>query len=349
VVCDKINRVQKTIKLRLVLVGVGMLLLTSAYYRTQSVPVMSDAAKNFLASLTPEQTAKATFQFKDEERFNWHFIPRERKGLPLKEMTAPQKHLAQALLSAGLSQQAYIKATSIMSLEDVLRILEKDNGVRRNPDGYFFSIFGEPSEKGTWGYRVEGHHLAFNFTIANGKVVSSPNFFGANPAEVREGPRKGLRVLHREEDLGRELLTALSAEQKKIAIVDKEAYKDILTAASRKASLQGQPSGLPISKMNGKQKEILQNLIEEYAYTFPDQIAQARLALIKKAGNNLHFAWAGVEERGGPHYYRVQSPDFLIEYDNTQNGANHIHAVWRDFEGDFGLDLLKEHYAASHR
>jgi hypothetical protein len=308
---------------------------------------MTQAATNFLASLTPEQREQATFKFEDEERFNFHFIPRERKGLALREMTPPQKQLAHALLSAGLSQRGYIKATTIMSLEDVLRILEKDSGERRNPEKYYFSIFGEPSDKGVWGYRVEGHHLSLNFTVANGKVVGSPNFLGANPAEVREGPRKGLRVLHAEEDLARALLQSLTADQKKVAIVSKEAYKDILTSANRKASLEGQPSGLHASKMTAKQRELLQAVLDEYVHTLPDQIAEVREGQIKKAGNNLHFAWAGVEEKGGPHYYRIQAPQFLIEYDNTQNNANHIHSVWRDFTGDFGQDLLQEHYKTS--
>ncbi len=326
-----------------------MILLSSAYTRTHSAPLMVTTANSFLSSLTPDQLSKAKFAFTDEERMNWHFIPKERKGLPLKDMTPPQKHLAQALLAAGLSQRGYIKATSIMSLEDILRILEKDSGVRRNPEGYFFSIFGEPAEKGTWGYRVEGHHLSQNFTIVNGSVVGSPSFFGTNPAEIREGPRKGLRVLAHEDDFGRELLNALTAEQKNVAIVDKTAYKDIFTMASRKAALANQPNGLAASKMNAKQRELLQQLLDEYAYNMPDQLAQAREEKIKKAGSNLYFAWAGVAEMGGPHYYRIQAPTFLIEYDNTQNEANHIHSVWRDYEGDFGMDLLKQHYEASHK
>jgi hypothetical protein len=339
--------VQKHAKFRLAAICGLMLLLLSAFYRTQSAPVMSETAKAFLASLTPEQKAQAVFAFDADERLNWHFIPKERKGLPLKDMTPPQKHLAHSLLNAGLSQRGYIKATTIMSLEDVLRILEKDSGVRRNPEGYFFSVFGEPSEQGIWGYRVEGHHLSLNFSIVNGKVIGSPNFFGANPAEVREGPRKGLRVLHAEEDKARELLTALTPEQKKVAILTKDAYKDIITMASRKASLEGQPSGLNAGKMNAKQRALLQAVLEEYANNMPEQVAQARLDQIKKAGNNLHFAWTGVEEKGGPHYYRIQAPEFLIEYDNTQNNANHIHSVWRDFKGDFGLDLLGDHYKSS--
>jgi hypothetical protein len=335
---------------RLAALGVCAVLLISAYSRPSSASVITAAANAFLASLTAEQRAKATFEFKDEERFDWHFIPRPRKGLPLLEMTPTQKHLAHALLSAGLSQTGYIKAATIMSLEDVLRILENDDGQRRNPEGYFFSVFGVPSDKGVWGYRVEGHHLSQNFTLAGGKVVGAPSFFGANPAMVKQGPRAGLRALAREEDLARELMLALDEKQRQAALVDKVAYKDILTAASRKASLEGQPSGLLSSRLNEKQLGLLLHLLEEYAGNLPGEMAQARLDRVRKAQKNLHFAWAGVLEKGGPHYYRVQGPDFLIEYDNTQNEANHIHAVWRDVTGDFGLDLLAEHYRANpHR
>jgi hypothetical protein len=337
------------IKARLLIAGMGIVLLTSAYYRIHSSAIMADTANAFLASLTPEQRAKATFAMTDDERMNWHYIPKERKGLALREMAPYQKSLAQALLAAGVSQRGYIKAVSIMSLEDVLKQKENDNGERRNPEKYYFSIFGEPKQNGTWGYRVEGHHVSLNFTVVNGKVVTTPAFFGANPAEVRQGPRAGLRVLAREEDLGRDLMTALTPEQKGVAIVDKEAYKDIITAASRKAALAGQPNGLPAAKMTAKQREMLSAVLEEYADSFPEEIAQARLDQVKKAGNNLYFAWAGVTEKGGPHYYRVQSPTFLVEFDNTQDGANHIHSVWRDFNNDFGTDLLKQHYETSHR
>jgi len=334
--------------LRLAALATGAILLTSAYYRINSSTVMTLAARHFLASLTPEQRAKATFAFQEEERLNWHYIPKERKGLPLLEMTMAQKALAYALLSAGLSQQGYIKAVTIMSLDDVLRVMENDDGNRRNPEKYYFTVFGEPADTGTWGFRVEGHHLSQNFTVVNGKVADTPSFFGANPAEVREGPRKGLRTLAAEEDLGRDLMESLTPEEKKVAIVTPDAYKDILTEASRKAALAGQPSGLSAAKMTKKQFELLQTLISSYAQNVPEQLALARMEQLKKAGTNVFFAWAGVEERGGPHYYRIQTPSFLIEYDNTQNNANHIHSVWRDFNGDFGLDLLAMHYQASH-
>lgn len=336
-------------QIRIAALSLAVLLLTSAYYRTMTAPVLSDAANAFLASLTPEQQQKARFTFSDDERLNWHFIPKERKGLPLREMTPAQKHLAYALLSAALSQNGFQKAVTIMSLEDVLRILEKDSGERRNPEKYYFSIFGEPGEKGVWGMRTEGHHLSLNVTVVNGKVTGSPNFYGSNPAEVREGPRKGLRVLHAEEDKARDLMAALTPEQKSVAIVSKEAYKDILTVAERKAVLQGQPNGLSASKMTARQRELLQRLLEEYTRNMPEDVAAAREALIKKAGTNMYFAWAGTEERRGPHYYRVAGPDFLVEYDNTQNSANHIHSVWREYKGDWGNDLIAEHYKTSHR
>jgi Protein of unknown function (DUF3500) len=334
---------------RLSAVAVGAVLLTAAYNRTNSASLMAECANRFLASLTPEQKAKATFSFEDAERVNWAFVPLERKGLTLRDMTPYQKQLAYALLNAGLSQIGYVKAVTIMSLDDVLRVMEKDNGERRNPEKYYFSIFGTPADKGTWGYRVEGHHCSQNYTVVDGKVMNAPSFFGANPAEVREGPRAGLRTLAQEEDLGRDVVASLTEDQRKTAVVDAKAPNEILTSNSRQAALKGQASGLSATKMTGAQYEKLLALLEMYAQNMPDQVAQYREEQIKKAGKNIFFAWAGGVKKGEPHYYRVQAPAFLIEYDDTQNGANHIHTVWRDFTGDFGEDLLKAHYQASHK
>jgi hypothetical protein len=264
-------------------------------------------------------------------------------------MTPQQQHLASALLSSGLSQQGYIKTTTIMSLEDVLKVIEKDVKGRRDPDRYHFSIFGEPSEQGTWAYRVEGHHVSLHFTVVKGHAVGNPTFLGSNPAEVRSGPLTGVRALGAEEDKGRAVFDALTPEQRKVAVVTDKAYADILTEQSRKAALNGQPSGLSATKMTAAQRKLLEALMLEYAENLPAELAAQRLDKIKKAGNNVFFAWAGVGEKGGPHYYRVQTPTFLFEYDNTQNGANHIHSVWRDFEGDFGVDLLKQHYSSAQQ
>jgi hypothetical protein len=317
-------------------------------HHAPAASLMTECANRFLAALDTEQRGKATFPFATDERMNWHFIPKERKGLPLREMTPYQRHLASALLAAGLSQTGYIKAVTIMSLEDVLRIIENASGEYRNPEKYYFSIFGTPSENETWGYRVEGHHLSQNYTIVNGKVVDGPSFFGANPAEVRQGPRRGLRTLAGEDDLGYEMIHSLDEPQQKIAIVDPVAYKDILTSASRKAALKGQPSGASAAQMNTRQFDALRALMEEYARNVPNDLAEQRIAQIDQAGRNIYFAWSGGINRGDLHYYRVHAPSFLIEMDDTQDNANHIHSVWRDFAEDFGEDLLQRHYETSH-
>jgi hypothetical protein len=319
-----------------------------AHHHVHTVSVMTECANRLLAALGPEQKAKAMIPFDDQERMRWFYIPTERKGLPLREMSPYQKHLASALLASGLSQAGYIKVVSTMSLEDVLKVQENDSGERRNPEKYYFSIFGTPSDNGTWGYRVEGHHVSHNYTIASGQVVEGPSFFGSNPAEVKQGPRKGTRVLAGEDDLGIDLIHTLDEQQQKTAIVDAKAYNDILTTNTRKAALQGQPSGFSAAKMNARQYDALRALMELYAYNLPDDLAQRRVDQINKAGRNAWLAWAGGINRGDPHYYRVQTAAFLIEFDMTQDNANHIHSVWRDFNSDFGGDLLKAHYDASH-
>jgi hypothetical protein len=334
---------------RVLLAMAAAVLLGAAYYHAQSASVMADAAKAFLASLTAEQRQQATFDMGDAERSNWFYTPVPRKGLPLRQMRPAQRQLAIALLSAGLSQRGMIKATTIMSLEDVLNIIEKGDGTTRDPDLYFVSIFGTPAQTGTWGFRFEGHHVSQNFTIVDGKVIGSPSFFGANPAEVKEGPRKGLRPLSREDDLAFALILGLSPGERNISIVDKTAPGDILTTNSRVAALKGQPNGLRISAMDAKQKEMLHDLLDEYCYNMPESIAQMREDEIQKAGDNIWFAWSGGTERADKHYYRIQSPTFLVEFDETQDNANHIHSVWRDFKGDFGQDLLAEHYRTSHQ
>ncbi len=334
---------------RLMLAGSALALLAFAYETTSTPGVMTTAARAYLNALSPELRARTVMPFDSEERMNWHFVPLERKGVPLREMTSAQKHLAEALLSAGLSQQGIIKAHTIMSLDQVLKEMEKGTGPERDPEKYYVSVFGEPSETGTWGYRFEGHHISLNFTVVNGRLASSPSFFGANPAHVKEGPRAGLAALLREEDLGRAMIKSLDDAQRNVAIVDKTAPKDIITFDSRKAALNGQPNGIAFYKLNAKQKEALTALVSEYAGNFPPQIAEFRMEQYRKNQGNLYFAWAGGIEPGQLHYYRVQTPAFLIEFDDTQNNGNHIHSVWRDYNGDFGQDLLAEHYQSSHQ
>ena len=324
----------------------------------RSTAAMSDAATKLLSSLTPEQRQQAAFAFDAEERLHWHFIPTEmfpRKGLLIRSMTEPQRALARDLMKAGLSQRGYLTATSIMDLETVLKALEaaeraaapqppRRQILERDPEKYFFSVFGTPSARETWGWRVEGHHVSLHFTVVNGTLVAaSPSFFGSNPAEVRQGPKKGLRILGAEEDAARALLESLDASQRANAIINATAPGDMLTMANVNISPLS-PSGLGGGAMTAPQRELLMKLLDVYIGKMAADIAEDRLARVRKAGvENIAFAWAGETERGKKHYYRVQGPTFLIEYDNTQNDGNHIHSVWRDFNGDFGRDLLREH------
>ena len=310
---------------------------------------MASAANAFLASLDENQRKAATFGFDDKERFNWHFIPKERKGLPLKEMKPEQQELAKALLKSGLSAQGFTKSEAIRGLENILKEIEKGSGPVRDPERYFFTVFGKPDAKGTWGWRFEGHHQAFNFTLLGGKqIIATPNFMGTNPHEVRSGEKKGTRVLGAEEDQGRKLVESLSDDQKKKAIFSADAPKDIITGADRQAHIDGN-AGIAYAELKPEQQQALVGLIELYAHRLRDELARDDLAQIKAVGiEKVHFAWAGSLEKGKGHYYRIQGPSFLVEYDNTQNDANHVHSVWRAAQGkDFGEDLLKEHYQAA--
>ena len=304
---------------------------------------MTTAAAKFLDSLNNEQAAAVRFPFDGEDRFDWHFIPRERKGVPLKMMTASQRSAALDLVRSGLSEQGFTKAESIRQLERILFELEGRD--IRDPDLYFFMIFGEPAAGSTWGWRYEGHHLSHSWTIVNGTTVaSSPQFFGTNPAEVREGPKRGQRVLGREEDQARALLASLNAAQRASAMLGDEAPRDVLTSNEREVAML-EDLGVAYADLDERQRGVLWSVIEEYATAQPSVVADQRLSTIRAAGiDRIKFGWMGGAARGEGHYYRIQGPTFLIEYDNTQGNANHVHSVWRDFKGDFGRDLLAAHY-----
>ena len=223
------------------------------------------------------------------------------------------------------------------------------SGPVRDPERYFVSFFGTPGPKGTWGWRVEGHHLSLNFTLANGQSLSvTPSFFGSNPGEVREGPRRGLRVLAAEEDWARQLVKSFNDEQRKTAVFSETAPKEIITGADRQAKPLT-PLGLCAAQMTPDQYDLLERVIQEYVHRYRTELVEQDLKEIAKAGKEkLYFAWAGSLEPREGHYYRVQGPTFLLEYDNTQNNANHIHAVWRNLANDFGDDLLRQHYEQHH-
>lgn len=327
----------------------------------RSSTAMAASAAKFLASLTPEQRKQATFAFASDERMHWHFIPTgpppsfPRNGLTIKEMNEAQRKAAHDLLKSGLSQRGYVTASSIMDLETVLGVVEaaqraaaatppRNPPLVRDPERYFFSVFGTPSAKDTWGWRVEGHHVSLHFTVVNGTLVAtSPSFFGANPAEVRDGPKKGLRILGAEEDAARALLDSLDASQRQQAVINAVAPNDMVTVANVDIKPL-EPVGITAAALKPNQRDLLMKLIDVYTGFMAADLAAERTARLKKAGvEKIGFAWAGDGEKGKKHYYRIQGPTFLVEYDNTQNDGNHIHSVWRDFDGDFGRDLLREH------
>ncbi len=311
---------------------------------------MTRDAQRFLQSLSGDQRAQATMPFDGSDRVAWHFIPKpDRKGLQIRDMSQEQRKAAFALLSSALSEVGYDKSRQIMELESILHALEKNrpNGNIRDALRYYFTLFGEPELDTRWGLSVEGHHLSLNFVVNAGRVVAhTPAFLGANPAEVKSdvgvGPGKGTRTLAKEEDLAFRLLHAFNETQRQTVMIADKAPRE-MRAAGEAHPPSTTPEGLPAGKMNEQQVETLWALIEAYLENMPASIAKARRSEIKNADfDRVHFAWAGASRPGIGHYYRVQGPTFLIEFVNTQpdaqgNPANHIHSIWRNMAGDFGI------------
>jgi hypothetical protein len=342
--------------------------------------VMQECALALLSSLEEPQREKASFRLDNTaERTDWAYFPRPHKGVPLLEMTPKQQKATHALIAAALSLPAYTRVCSIMALESVLNLLEERRvDAARDPGRYFVSIFGTPSDT-AWGWRLEGHHVNLNYTVVSGEVVAvTPLFLGANPAEVARGDKAVLRPCAEEEDAARSFLESLDPAQRSNAIICEEAPPDFvlmnaplvpdtalppdslgalnprqnpLTDEEKEAVRfdRSAPKGLAAGALTLAQRAAFLDLIGIYVDRLPEALADAERARIEAAGiDGVHFAWAGSQKRREGHYYRIQGPSFLVEYDNTQDGANHVHAVWRDAVRDFGLDTLREHTAASH-
>jgi len=317
---------------------------------------LANEANTFLNSLTPELQKRAHFPFGSEERYNWFFIPVIRKGPTFNDFNEEQKAAAIALLEASLSEQGYEKTQAIMELENVLKVIENDDHTYsdghawRDPLNYHFCIFGDPSSDGYWGWRFEGHHLSLNFTSDKGSIVSStPFFMGTNPAEVRIDYQRGKEVLKMESELAFDLMHSFSPEQLKLARFSEKAPYEIITGTARKVSGVEQ-KGIPYSSLNDQQKKLFMQLLDVYIGRYVFEFSKTFRQKIIDAGlENLTFAWAGVTDKSDGHYYRIQGPMLLIEFDNTQNNANHIHTVVRDLTNDFAEDLLQEHYATEHQ
>ncbi len=314
---------------------------------------MRSAAAEFVASLNGEQRATTIYDYVDGERIFWYYPPTNRHGLALRDMTESQRGLAMKLMEAGLSERAYEQAVGIIDLEIILGEIEAGAGVKtfkRDPELYYWTIFGDPSgAELPWGWRVEGHHISLNFSLwADGLLSLTPFFFGTNPAEVRKGPQAGLRILDQREDLAFDLMASLDGEQAERTVIYPEAPWDILTFNASRAVMPAY-EGLAGSAMDDDQWAVLDRLINVYVDQAPTDLADDRRARIAAAGRDgMHFAWAGPVQNGEPHYYRIHGGNFLVEFDNRQNGANHIHSVWRDVENDFANDVLGDHLILYH-
>jgi hypothetical protein len=321
----------------------------------RSASAMVSAANAFLGALTPEQRKLVMFELNSSERTHWNFIPDEafpRNGIQMKVLNPAQRKLAHALLQTGLSQRGYMTYNAIMELEIVLKAVEAAAGTTqftRDPVHYHLSIFGNPGPDSIWGWRVEGHHVSLHFTVVKGRLVrGAPTFAGTNPAEVKEGKQKGLRILGEQEDAARAFLKSLSPDQQKAAIINGVAPNDITTGNKVKID-PITPAGIQMKTLEPAQRLQLIAVVRTFSDLMNDEIAAERIGRIYSAGvDNLWFAWAGGTERGEKHYFRIQGPTFLIEFDNTQNDGNHVHSVWRDYAGDFGQDILRDHLAAEH-
>lgn len=308
---------------------------------------MKEAATIFLASLDEKQRKAASFEFKNKERENWHFVPMDREGVRFDALKPHQKHLAFGLLGTGLTQKGLMTATQIMTLEEVLRSRGGDPEVR-NTEKYNIAIFGSPSPTKVWGWRFEGHHLSLNFSLIGDKVIGLPAFYGTNPAELKKGPLKGLRPLGEIEDAGRRLAKDL-IKAGNSPVFSEKAPKEILTAQDSTAKVQ-EIKGTTSDRMDGEQVKQTLAIVSQVASMQRGEITNETLRKINTTQRKkLHFAWGGSLERNGPHYFRIQGVDFIIEYANTQNDANHAHLVWRDLKDDFARDSLQKHYAENHK
>jgi hypothetical protein len=322
----------------------------SAAPQAPAADAMFTAWQAFAARLSAEQQQRLSFAFDGDERTDWAYVPRQRVGLPIGDVSEGGMAAVRSLLDTGLGPEGTERAFQIVSLEEVL-FATSGGSANRNPGNYFLAAFGAPARQGAWGWRFEGHHLSVSFTIVDGRVVSgTPAFFGGNPAHVPEDSEvhPGLDPFSQEEDLGFQLLGSFDGAQRSRVIIEDAAPRDILTTNAAEATM-GPPAGVALADMTDAQQQLLLELLAVYSSRMSPDLAGHQMAKIRQAGiERLHFAWAGGTAPGEGHYYRIQGPTFVVEFDNTQNNANHVHSVWRDFEDDFGRDPLRDHLAHDH-
>lgn len=323
---------------------------------TTAAREITAAARAWLDRLDDTQLQRASFPFESAERFVWAYTPEPaRDGLSIADMLPDQRTAATAIVAASTSPRTAGEIAAIIALETLLGELERAAGrpgwQRRDPELYWFAVFGEPSRSAPWSWRVGGHHVAIHVTLSDGDVIGiAPSFLGANPAVVPSAALAGRRTLPGEELLAREVLAALTPRELGFAVVNESAPADILTGIGRHASVGAVPVGVRHADLGSAGRSALERLVRHYVDRSRPEVASAvwDRAVAGSLGD-VTFAWSGSESPGRGHYYAVRGPAFVIEYDNTQDGANHVHAVWRELENDWGEDLLARHIANAHQ
>jgi hypothetical protein len=317
-----------------------------------AVEAIRAAAVALLASLDEATRARVKARFDTPDHHEWTYLPGERPGVTLAELTAEQRRHVLDLVEAGCSERGARDTREVMWTEAIRwRLAQTEPGAEGRDElddqAYYVRVLGDPDGVEPWAWRLNGHHLALHLTVVGGELAATPQFFGANPATVLDGPHRGRRTLAPEEDLGRDLLRALEPGQREIAVADPVAPRDILTRYDPVADPKRLHRGLPYGELADDQRQLLTLLIGQYVGRVTEAAALGAWQDITAAGiERVTFTWAGGEEHGEGHYYAVSGPTFLIEYDNTQQQANHIHSVWRDLRNDWGADLLALHYRA---
>ena len=321
--------------------------------KTMSVLKPSQAVNEFVHSLSAEQLTLCSKPFSDTQRVNWDFVPKtDRTGITLHTLSQDQLDRFHRLVVATAGETTLEKMKSASWLEGILRGVEgrPENDTHRDPKKYFIQLFGINQMDKVWGWKYEGHHICLNYVIKDDKVVSaSPSIYSSNPAIVLAGPDQGKQILKKETMLAADLLSSLSPDQKTKAIISAETPKEIYSYKERKSTVNT-PGGIFYSQLNGAQQNKLKELVTFYISRASKFFVKDMLDRIEKDGwKNVRFSWAGSEDVSVNHtnYYSVQSPEFLIEYDNYQNNGNHVHSIFRDVKNDFG-DALAEHLKKDH-
>lgn len=327
---------------RLVLAAATFLPFGNASAQTvDAAQRIAEAANRLLGLLDDGQRRQVLIAFESDNRLDWHYIPRSRSGLTLGEMKPDQAQAARALFATVLNEEGLKLLDGVRLVEGVLR---EQQGSFRDPGRYYVSLFGSPG-RFPWGWRFEGHHLSLNVALPDaGHVSVTPFFAGAHPATVHGGPNKGFRLLGASEDLARQIVNGLSPSQRRTAIIADRSFGDIVASPRREKDL-GQPRGLELAAMDGPSRRLVEALMDRFLDTLaPDLSAAQKRRVMEQGLERFRFAWAGSLTPGEAYYFRVHGPLTLIEHDSTQDGADHVHSVWRDLAADFGHDALAEHY-----